>query len=210
MSGTVSQGGRDYAKWAFFALVALSVLVVIFVDERFLVIPSDPEWRHIQPFRWELLIHGPLGAVALFTGPLQFSDRLRRARPRLHRWTGRAYIAAIAVAAPIGALVGARYEVSAIQLEQYFQGGFWFLTTAMALVCILRKNVPAHKAWMMKSYGFCLVFVLSRLPDAIPGYHMTPQVLADLLWGLVVAALVVPDLILTTRELARRRVRAAR
>ncbi len=28
------------------------------------------------------------------------------------------------------------------------QAGLWLLTTAFALVCILRRNIPAHRAWM--------------------------------------------------------------
>ena len=59
-----------------------------------------------------------------------------------------------------------------------------------------------HKLWMMRSYGYCCIFVLSRVPD---GFHIqiSDQVLADMFWSLVMAALIVPDLILTTRELAR-------
>jgi len=201
---------RDSAKWAFFALMALCTLLVIFVDERFLLLPRDPEWVHIQNFRWLLLVHGPLGAVALLLGPFQFSDTLRRQRPRLHRWTGRIYVGAIAVSAPIAGYIGTHFERKSILFEQYFQAGGWFLTTAVALICVLRRNIPAHRAWMMKSYAFCLVFVLSRVPDAIPGFKWTDQLLADVLWALVFAALLVPDLILTTRELWRRRQGAPR
>jgi len=59
-----------------------------------------------------------------------------------------------------------------------------------------------HKLWMMRSYGFCCIFVLSRVPD---GFHiqLSDQALADVLWSLVIAALMVPDLVLTARELAR-------
>lgn len=201
------QQHRDYAKWAFFALTGLCTLVAIWADERFLVTPNDPEWRHIEPFKWWLLVHGPFGAIALFTGPLQFSDQLRRARPALHRWLGRIYISAIVIAASIAIYIGPRFERPSIQIEQYFQAGGWLITTLMALACILQKNIPAHKSWMMKSYAFCLVFVLSRVPDAIPGFHWASQLISDVLWGLVVAALIVPDIALTVRDLHRRRSR---
>jgi hypothetical protein len=69
--------------------MAAATLLVIHADEGFLVSPADPEWRHIAPFKWLLLPHGLAGAGALFTGPLQFSDRIRAYRPGLHRWTGR-------------------------------------------------------------------------------------------------------------------------
>lgn len=201
--------GRDYVKWGFFALMAASTLAVIATDERFLINPADSEWPHIQPFKWWLLVHGPFGALALLLGPAQFSDTLRRRRPALHRWSGRVYIGAIAIAASVALYIGPRFEPKTIQIEQYFQAGGWLLTTAAALVFILRRNVAAHKLWMMRSYGFCLVFVLSRVPDAIPGFHWDDQTLANVLWGLVVAALVVPDLILAARDVARRSITQA-
>jgi hypothetical protein len=118
---------------------------------------------------------------------------------------GRVYIGAVTVAALFAGYIGPRFEPRSIQIEQYFQAGLWLLTTAAALTFILRRNIQAHKIWMMRSYGFCLVFVLSRVPDAVPGFHWTDQMLADVLWGLIILALVGPDLILAARTLARRR-----
>jgi len=62
---------------------------------------------------------------------------------------------------------------------------------------------------MMRSYGFCLVFILSRVMDGVSGFHWTHQLLADVLRGLTVAALIVPDIILTARELWRKRLKRA-
>jgi hypothetical protein len=196
------RGERDYFKWAFFALMAACALLVVFVDERFLVMPSHPEWAHIAKFKWLLLPHGLCGVTALLIGPFQFSDRLRRARPKLHRWMGRTYIGAITLGAGFAMYIGANFEPKTIYVEQFFQAGLWWFTAIMALVCILTKQLAAHKLWMMRSYGFCLVFVLSRVPDAFIGRY-TDQFLADMLWTLVVVALVAPDLILQVREFAR-------
>lgn len=204
MAGSATlRSRRDYVKWTFFGLMALCTLAVIWVDERFLVFASDPEWKHIAGFKWWLAIHGPFGAVALFAGPFQFSDSLRRTRPRLHRWLGYTYIGAIAVAASVALYIGPRFEPRTIQIEQYFQAAGWIATTLIALFFILRRNIATHRLWMMRSYGFCLVFVLSRVPDAF--MHMSDQVLSDVLWSLVVAALVGPDLILAVRDQWRRR-----
>src|SRR5689334_6538030 len=123
MAGAV-QGGRDYAKWGFFSLLGLCLLAVIYADERFLVIPTHPEWKHIAPFRWLLLPHGIFGAIALLSGPLQFSDTIRRVRPILHRWTGYAYIVAVTVAAPLALSISiAGFEPKTIYVEQFFQAG---------------------------------------------------------------------------------------
>ena len=204
---TVSRG--DPWKIGFFLAVALAILLVIWVDERFLIFPADPEWRHIAPFQGKLLIHGLFGATALLIGPFQFSSRLRAARPKLHRWMGRTYVAAVTISAPLATWIGFHYEQPFTAPEQIAQGGFWFLCTGMAFLCALRRQFAAHKVWMMRSYGFCLVFIFSRVPDAIPGFHWTDMMLAHTLWWLIAAALVGPDLILTARLLARGKHRPA-
>lgn len=207
VGATSGATNRDYVKWGFFALMALATLWVIFIDERFLVLPNDPEWAHIKAFKWQLAIHGPFGAAALLLGTLQFSDTLRRRRPALHRWLGRAYIAVVAVAASAALLIGPRFEPQTIQIESYFQAGLWLFCALAALFFILRRNIPAHRLWMMRSYGFCLVFILSRVPDGFPAFHETPQILSDMLWGMVIGALIIPDLVLAARDMQRRRSR---
>jgi hypothetical protein len=202
MSAIASGRNTQYLKWAFFAAMAAATLLVIYVEERFLILPNDPEWNHIAPFKWLLLPHALAGATALITGPLQFSDRIRSSWPNIHRWTGRLYVGAICfVAAPLGRYIGIHYEPRAIHIEQYFQAILWWLTTAAAYVCVRNRAIPMHKIWMMRSYGFCLIFVLSRVPYAFT--DMSDQQLADVLWSLVVAALIVPDLVMNTRELSR-------
>ena len=202
MSAIASGRNPQYLKWAFFTAMAAATLLVIYADERFLILPHDPEWKHIAAFKWLLLPHGLAGATALITGPLQFSDRIRANWPRIHRLTGRLYVGAIClVAAPLGFYIGTHYEPGTIYVEQMFQAGLWWLTTAMAFVCIRSRQIAMHKLWMMRSYGFCLVFVLSRVPYVF--VRISDQGLADMLWGLIVAALVVPDLMLNVRELAR-------
>ena len=192
---------RDPWKWGFFLFVFASILTVLWVDERFLFIPTDHEWVRIAPIQGRLLIHGLTGATALLIGPFQFSNRLRARRPKLHRWMGRVYVGAVAISAPLAAWIGFHFEQPITAPEQIAQGGFWFVCTAMALWCVLRRQFVIHKVWMMRSYGFCLVFVMSRVPDAIPGFHWTDAFLAHTLWWMIAFALVGPDLILTTRTL---------
>jgi len=207
MSNAAARFPRDRFRWAFFLFLAACVLLVIYVDERFLIDFHDPEWRHIAPIKWLLLVHGLAGATALFAGPFQFSDTLRRTQLTLHRWLGRIYVGAIFIASPMALFIGVTFEKPQVAAEQPAQAGLWFLTTAIALVCVLQGKLPAHKSWMMKSYCFCLVFVFSRVTDAIP-INFSDAALATFLWYLVAAALVGPDIVLTARDLWRRRQRA--
>jgi uncharacterized membrane protein len=208
MSSAASRYPSNPVRWAFFLFVLGCVILVIDVDELFLIHPADPEWAHIAKFKWLLLVHGVAGATALFTGPWQFSDTLRRTNLTLHRWLGRIYVGAIFIAAPMAFYLGVTFESPITSVEQPAQAGLWFLTTAIALICVLNRNIAQHKLWMMKSYCFCLVFVASRVTDAVP-IHFTDAGLDNFLWYLVVAALVGPDIVMTVRELWRKRVRTS-
>ena len=51
---------------------------------------------------------------------------------------------------------------------------------------------------MARSYAFAFIFVVSRVPDAFPGWVnvQDDRQLSTMLWSLVVLALIVPDLLL--------------
>jgi uncharacterized membrane protein len=198
---------RDRVKWSFFALMGVCVLMVLWVDERFWLNPADPHWKHIAPFQWRLMLHGLGGATALITGATQFSTRIRRSHTALHRLLGKIYISAVCISAPVAVWVGTTYEPNSIKFEQIFQGGGWCLSALIAWACIRNGQTALHKAWMMRSYGFTLIFVLSRVPDAVMSTY-SDQFLSDMLWGLVVLAAIAPEVIQTAQTLYR--VRSAR
>jgi uncharacterized membrane protein len=197
-------------KWSFFALMGACVLLVLWVDERFWLNPADPHWKHVAPVKYILMLHGLAGATALTTGALQMSGRIRRTRLALHRALGKVYIGAVSISAPIAVYMGtSTLEPVTIRFEQIFQGGFWLLSAWIAFACIRSGQMQLHKAWMMRSYAFTLIFITSRVPDAVVKSY-SDQFLSDMLWGLVAIALVAPELILTTQTLWRIRVAKAR
>jgi len=198
----------DHVKWSFFALIGVCVLLVLWVDERFWLNPADPHWKHIAPVKYLLMLHGLAGATALTTGALQMSSRIRRTQIALHRALGKVYIGAVSISAPVAVYMGtSTLEPVSIRFEQIFQGGFWLLSAWIAFACIRSGQMQLHKAWMMRSYAFTLIFITSRVPDAFVKSY-SDQFLSDMLWGLVAVALVAPELILTTQTLWR--IRSAR
>jgi uncharacterized membrane protein len=200
----------DRLKHSFFALMGLCVLLVLWVDERFWLDPSDPHWKHVAPVKYLLILHGLAGATALTVGAMQMSSRIRRLRPAIHRALGKVYLGAVSISAPVAIYMGtSSLEPRSIRVEQVFQGGFWLLSAWIAFACIRSGQMPLHKAWMMRSYAFTLIFVTSRVPDAFFSSY-SDQVLSDGLWGLVAIGLVAPELILTTQTLARIRSAKAR
>lgn len=200
-------------KWAFFTLMGLCVLAVLWADERFWLNPLDPHWKHIAPVKYLLMVHGLCGATALAVGAMQMSSRIRRLHPDLHRALGKIYIAAVSISAPVAIYMGtSRLEPVSIRFEQIFQGGFWLLSALVAWACIRSGQMALHKAWMMRSYAFTLIFITSRVPDVFVSSY-SDQFLSDMLWGLVAIGLVAPEMIVTSQALWKIRsakVRAAR
>jgi len=210
-SARSSSTASDVLKWFFFALMGLCLVAVVWFDERFWINPADPHWKHVAPVKWLLGLHGLAGVTALLVGAVQMiSTRIRRDRPALHRMLGKVYIGAVCISAPIATYIGtSTLEPVSIRFEQIFQGGFWLLSALVAWACIRSGQMALHKAWMMRSYGFTLVFVLSRVPDAFIS-HYSDQFLSDMLWSLVVVAIIAPEIILTAQTLLRIRGAKAR
>ena len=194
-----------YGKWVLFALMGVATIVAIYADERFVFKPLDPEWKHIARFQWLLLPHALAGVTVLIVGPLQFSTRLRAANLRLHRLLGRVYVGAVGIAAPLAVYIGVTFEKPPLRDEQWAQGGIWFLATAIALAAVRRRNIPLHRRWMIRSYAFTFIFVSSRVADAFPAISMSNAQLTTLLWYLIVAALVLPDVVSAGSTLIARR-----
>jgi uncharacterized membrane protein len=201
-------GRADPVKWTFFGVMGLCVLLVLWADERFWLNPADPHWKHIAPVKYLLMIHGLAGVTALTAGAFQMSSRIRRLHTAFHRTLGKVYIGAVCISAPVATYMGtSSLEPVSIRVEQVFQGGFWLLSALVAWACIRSRQMALHKAWMMRSYAFTLIFITSRVPDAfIKSY--SDQFLSDMLWGLVAIGLIAPEIILTTQTLWR--IRSAR
>ncbi len=83
------------------------------------------------------------------------------------------------------------------------------LSALVAWACIRSGQMALHKAWMMRSYAFTLIFITSRVPDAFVKSY-SDQALSDMLWALVAIGLIAPEVILTTQTLLRIRTAKAR
>ena len=209
-SSRPAAGAPDFVKWSFAALLVVSFFIVLWVDERFWINPADHHWKHIDPVRRLLPIHGLAGLTALVAGALQMSSRIRQRHIALHRRLGKIYIAAVCVSAPIALYIGtSTLEPATMRVEQIFQAGLWLVSALVAWACIRSGQMALHKAWMMRSYAFTLIFVLSRVPDAwIASY--SDQGIADFLWSLTIIAALSPEIILTATSLLKIRNARAR
>jgi uncharacterized membrane protein len=185
-------------------------------NEHFLIDAKDPEWPHIQPFKWWLLPHGLMGACALLLAPMQFSDRLRRRFTKLHRVVGRFYVAGVFVAAPLGFYIqhyeerigGARSFSVAAAVDAIL----WVLTTAIAFAFILNGKVQQHRQWMTRSFAVALAFLEVRVVLGVTGLERVAggAFTETVVWTCVAFSLLFADVVLQWQELRAKRPAPAR
>jgi len=159
-------------KYLLFSVVGLMMLTVIYRD-RVLIDSHALIWDHYQLFKWWLLPHGVAGALPLFLGPAQFSDRLRRHFLPWHRVIGRIYVGGVAVAAPLGMWIEyLKYVHGVAPLRLLVAtcgfGILFVLTTGMGFLMAKQRKIQIHRQWMTRSYAVALVFLESRCIDQIP------------------------------------------
>lgn len=114
---------------------------------------------HLGP----LLLHVVGGVTALAAGPWQFWTGLRARHPAIHRAMGRVYLVAV-VAAAAGGLLLAPLSMGGPLAHVGFGvlAVLLLLTSAAALVSILRRRIDAHRAWMFRSYSLVFAAVTFR------------------------------------------------
>lgn len=115
-----------------------------------------------------VLAHVIGGSAALLMGPLQFWSGLRRRHMSLHRWSGRLYLAGIAVGSATAFHLAFHAAAWTFGVALFTLGIVWLATSAAALIAALRRNIPAHREWMLRSYLVTLAFVTFRLLLEIP------------------------------------------
>jgi uncharacterized membrane protein len=104
------------------------------------------------------VIHIVGAIVYCLVGALQFSPGLRRAQPRLHRWTGR-LVWPFGLAVALSALWMTLLYPPAEEIHPLLSafrlgfGGLMLLALLLGLAAILRRDVPAHRAWMIRAYA---------------------------------------------------------
>jgi uncharacterized membrane protein len=203
-------------KYILFAIIGVMAAYVLRHNEHFLIDAKDPEWPHIQHFKWWLLPHGLMGACALLLGPMQFSDRLRQRFAKFHRVVGRFYVAGVFVAAPLGFYIqyfeerlgGARSFSAAAATDAIL----WMLTTAIAFAFILNGKVQQHRQWMTRSFAVALVFLEVRVVLGVTGLEKVAGGAFDetVVWACLAFSLLFADVVLQVQELLRTRPAPAR
>jgi Predicted membrane protein (DUF2306) len=115
------------------------------------------------------ILHTSFGGLALLLAPWQFVGGLRRSYPRVHRWIGRAYVAAVAIsgvaAYPVafgtfaGPIASAGFALMATA---------WLGTTLVAWRAVRQRRYAVHRRWMIRSFALALSAVTLRIALVVP------------------------------------------
>lgn len=189
--------------WLFMGLAAVWVFISVEVLLAFDYPLYHPYRLLLIHDRAFLIPHALGGTVALLSGPIQFSSRIRARYPRFHRILGRVYVAAVFTAAPLGILMSWHNQILP---GNFVQASVWMICTLTALLTARNRQFAAHRLWMIRSYGVTFTFIALRILTLWPRYNrMTQPHLAITIIVVTFAMLLGCDIALTHRELTHRR-----
>ena len=195
------------SKALLFSIIAL-LAAYVFVVNEFLYLKDHPESMvRYKSMSLLLIPHIILGLIALIIGPFQFSETLRKDNLKLHRRLGKIYIIAILLATPFAILMNIYYPLADTKVTLAFQNitqaFIWAFTAGMAWIAVSKRQITIHKMWAARSYGVTLVFVFSRLYNPMELFIKNPDTddFVHFLWFLVVLALIIPDVLVFSKEL---------
>ena len=151
-----------------------------------------------------LRLHITASLFALTLGPFQFVPSLRAARPSLHRWIGRIYVAACLIGGLSGGAIAMFSSSGPIAGAGFLAlAAFWLLFTGLAFIAVLGRDFVAHERWMVRSFALTLAAVTLRLylPIGVNlnnGEFTLPYTI--IAWACWVPNLIVAEIWLATRR----------
>ena len=203
---------------AWTVIIALALFFVAMYASRYFLSYDAATYGKWWAYSAPLLLHITGGMVALFTGPWQFFSGYRRQPMHVHRWTGRIFVAGVAMG-----VIGAVYlsftsallfqptqAPGAPRVAQAF-GLFvlaiaWASTTAMAYYAIRLRRIELHKEWMIRAYVVTFAFVTFRIfADFAPLADVLPrrELVVTLFWASWVIPLFITELVLQLKKMRR-------
>ena len=157
------------ALWVLFGFLSVSIGLYpglyFILDRRFSLLATKSE-ALLADTLWNtgFYIHIVFGGLALLTGWVQFSRRLRRTHLSLHRNLGKMYVAAALPGGLAGIGIGTQATGGwATALGFMSLGVVWVSTTFSAYRHIRAGRVTAHQKMMTYSYAACFGAVMLRL-----------------------------------------------
>ena len=194
---------RSRSKTVIWISLGLTALFV-FITSEVLLITGYPMYHayrlQVIADRHLLIPHTLSGLIALLSGPIQFSSRLRQRHLKFHRVLGRTYVVSVFIGAATGvALAIGRPGLPGTSM----QAAAWVVCTTAAFLTARNRQIIQHRQWMVRSYAVTFTFVSSRVLNLWPRYwsHLGDTFAAVGVIAFTLASLLIVDLGLNWREL---------
>lgn len=158
-------GVRRGSSWQLpVALIALSLIPVVFGFVRLVEVAGGPQVMpdnpRIDASPLPVVLHVVGAAVYALLGAFQFSARLRRRHLGWHRKAGRVLVVAGSVVALSGLWMTLFYSDApggtllwAVRLTV---SSSMMLFIVLGFTAVRRRDIPAHRAWMIRAYALGL------------------------------------------------------
>ncbi|KEQ53601.1 DUF2306 domain-containing protein [Sphingobium chlorophenolicum] len=115
-------------------------------------------------------LHFAAGGILLLLGPIQLIGPIRRAAPRLHRWLGRLYVGAAALAGVGGSifiLVKGTIGGPVMDVGFGIYGALMILCAERAFTLARQRRFDAHRAWAIRLFALTVGSWLYRMEYAL-------------------------------------------
>lgn len=131
-------------------------------DTGFLAVKQD--YIHIQLWRTAFYIHVFTSILTLLAGLTQFSAYILKEHKSLHRMMGKIYLVSVLFINFPSGMILAFYANGHLPTKIAFiiLDSLWFWFTLKAFLEIKKRNIQAHKQYMMRSYALTFSAITLR------------------------------------------------
>jgi uncharacterized membrane protein len=147
------------------ALVALAVIPLLAGTLRLIQLAGGPELipadRRFAEFPLPVIVHIVGAAIYALVGAFQFVPRFRRSHRTWHRRAGRVLIVAGLLVAGSALWMTLLYAAKPgtgdlLYVLRLVFGSALAAALVLGLTAIRRRDIPAHRAWMIRAYAIAL------------------------------------------------------
>jgi uncharacterized membrane protein len=151
-------------------LIALSIVPALAGTMRLIQLGGagsiTPENARFFAAPLPVAMHIVAAVIYCVLGAFQFSPRLRQSNPAWHRAAGRLLVACGLIAAgsalwltqfyPIGVESPARFDGPYLYVIRLLAASTMAVSLCLGLAAAMRRDIPVHRAWMMRAYALGL------------------------------------------------------
>lgn len=168
-------------------LMVFTVFFYLMARITFQYIPFNPDVAFLRIKQHEVssfpeylpvfYVHVYSSIFVLLAGFTQFSSKILRHFPQIHRWNGRIYAyVVLLLSAPSGIYIGLHANGGLFaKISFVFLGMLWFWFTYKGIRMIRQRKIAEHKKWMWRSFALAFSAITLRLWKVLIVFAFEPN-----------------------------------